>query len=105
MNMYARRVAFVLVSGLVLVLGCTPGAPTAPANQADSAAGGRVLTMSIAREPTFIAGLAPLPAQQASDFYVRMFNAFLDLYDDQGHAVPYLAEALPVLNTDSWIIL
>jgi peptide/nickel transport system substrate-binding protein len=33
-----------------------------------------------------------------------MFNAFLDLYDDQARPVPYLAEALPVLNTDSWTV-
>jgi peptide/nickel transport system substrate-binding protein len=33
-----------------------------------------------------------------------MLNAFLDLYDDQARPIPYLAEALPVLNTDSWIV-
>jgi len=62
----------------------------------------RTLTLSIAREPTFIAALAPLPSQQASDFYVRAFNAFLDLYDGDGRPVPYMAEALPALNTESW---
>jgi len=33
-----------------------------------------------------------------------MFNAFLDLYDGDDNPQPYLAEALPALNTDSWII-
>jgi len=61
-----------------------------------------VLTVSLPREPTFIAALAPLPSQQASDYYIRPFNAFLDLYDGQGRPVPYMAEALPQLNTDSW---
>jgi ABC-type transport system substrate-binding protein len=33
-----------------------------------------------------------------------MFNGFLDLYDGQGRPQPYLAEALPVLNSDSWTV-
>src|SRR5439155_9164076 len=32
----------------------------------------------------------------------RLFNAALSLIDDKGLSVPYLAEALPQLNTDSW---
>jgi peptide/nickel transport system substrate-binding protein len=60
--------------------------------------------VSIAVEPTFIAAFAPLPPGGASDFYQRMFNAYLDLYDDQARPVPYLAEALPALNTDSWTV-
>jgi peptide/nickel transport system substrate-binding protein len=32
----------------------------------------------------------------------RLFNASFDLIDDRGVAQPYLAEALPQLNTDSW---
>jgi peptide/nickel transport system substrate-binding protein len=104
--MQASRVV-VLTSVAVLVVGCTsagPAAPASPASQTGTPSGTRVLTMSIPREPTFIAALAPLPSQQASDFYVRAFNAFLDLYDDQGHPVPYMAEALPALNTDSWVV-
>ena len=101
--MHAFYVA-VLVSMAVLVAGCAPARPAAPASQATSPPAGRVLTASIAIEPTFIAAFAPLPPGGASDFYQRMFNAFLDLYDDQARPVPYLAEALPVLNTDSWTV-
>ncbi len=61
-----------------------------------------MLTASVALEPGFIAGLSPIPARNATDFDQRIFNAFLDLYDDQQRPLPYLAEALPVLNTDSW---
>jgi len=35
----------------------------------------------------------------------RLFNAGLDLLDDRTVAQPYLAEALPQLNTDSWRVL
>jgi len=106
--------AVLLLSLAVLVTGCATPSPSAPASspnqagtvsQASAPAAERVLTVSIAREPTFIAGLAPLPSQQASDFYVRMFNAFVDLVDDQNRPQPYLAEALPQLNTDTWTIL
>ena len=93
----------VVLSLAVVFVGCGPAAPTSPiVSQPAPAPEPRVLTVSIAREPTFIAALAPLPSQQASDFYVRPFNAFLDLYDGQGKPIPYMAEALPTLNTDSW---
>src|SRR5205823_10951488 len=74
------------------------------ASQASAPSGERVLTASILKEPEFIAAQAPIPSQNASDFYTRMFNAFLDLYDDRSRPLPYLAEALPVLNTESWIV-
>ena len=95
---------FAILLTALLFAGCTPAGPSSPnpASQPAPAPEQRVLTLSIAREPTFIAALAPLPSQQASDFYVRAFNAFLDLYDGQGKPVPYMAEALPALNTDTW---
>src|SRR3954451_9243307 len=108
--MHEFRLA-VLMIAMVLTASCAPGAPSSPASPASQAGSAsqvsaptapRVLTLSIAREPTFIAALAPLPSQQASDFYVRAFNAFLDLYDGDGRPVPYMAEALPALNTESW---
>src|SRR3954452_2818865 len=100
----------VLASMAVLIAACAPTAPTAPAVQssqpapASAPAAERVLTISILKEPDYIAAQAPLPSQNATDFYTRMFNAYLDLYDDQGSPLPYLAEALPQLNTDSWVV-
>jgi peptide/nickel transport system substrate-binding protein len=38
------------------------------------------------------------------DFTIRVFNAGLELVDDKGNVSPYMAEALPQLNTDSWRI-
>jgi peptide/nickel transport system substrate-binding protein len=60
--------------------------------------------MSVEREPNYISPLAPVAGLAATDFYQRMFSAFLDYYDDQGKALPYLAEALPELNTDTWTV-
>jgi peptide/nickel transport system substrate-binding protein len=107
--MHALRVV-VLVSMAVGMAGCAAAGPAATAgptgsgSRPASSSGERVLTMSIAIEPSYVAALAPLPPGGASDFYQRMFNAFLDLYDDQARPLPYMAEALPVLNTDSWTV-
>src|SRR5581483_7502640 len=51
-----------------------------------------------------IAGVAPTGGGFTSSFAVRPWNAILDIVDDRGVPHPYLAEALPQLNTDSWII-
>jgi peptide/nickel transport system substrate-binding protein len=97
-----------LLTALILLLAaCAPSAappPTSPGSQASAPPRERVLTASIMREPAFLAAQAPIPSQNATEFYTRMFNAYLDLYDDQGRALPYLAEALPQLNTDSWVV-
>src|SRR4051812_29217510 len=83
-----RALNVVVLWLMVLVASCAPAAPTpsspaGPASQASQPTSPRVLTASIPIEPTYIAALAPLPPGGASDFYQRMFNAFLDLYDDQ----------------------
>src|SRR5207248_2149205 len=44
---------------------------------------GKTLVMSIEREPNYISPLAPIAGLAATDFYQRMFSAFLDYYDDQ----------------------
>src|SRR5688572_15503965 len=37
-------------------------------------------------------------------FATRLFNAHLDQMDARANAQPYLAEALPKVNTDSWLV-
>src|SRR5688572_10471986 len=102
--------AAVLTSLAVLLVSCAPAPATGPsspagqARQAGSPTGGRALTMSIPTEPTYLGALVPLAPGGASDFYQRMFNAFLEFYDEKPQAHAYLAEALPVLNTDSWVV-
>ena len=90
---------------LILATSCTPAGPSAAVtNQAATPARERILTASIETEPNFIAGLAPMAGLGATDYWQRMFNAFLDLYTGEDQARPYLAEALPALNTDSWVV-
>ena len=47
--------------------------------------------------------LAPKVLQSNGTFNTaRLFNAALTLVDDEGNPRPYLAEALPQLNSDNW---
>jgi peptide/nickel transport system substrate-binding protein len=102
----AVRLIGVIAVATILLVSCAPAAPNAqPGNSAPAATPReRVLTASIEIEPNFIAGLAPLFGGVPTDFYQRMFNAFLDLYDEDDQPRPYLAEALPQLNTESWVV-
>ena len=103
-----RKPVWTSVLGLaVLVIACTP-ATTAPARStaeparpAAAAAPQRAFVMAIRLEPTSLS-LRP-PREVFSDVQDRaLFNADLAIADDRGTPVPYLAEALPVLNSDSW---
>lgn len=96
--------AMLITAAVSLIIGCAPAAPSRPDTALSAPMVQRVLNISIDKEPEFIAGLAPFPGLGATDFYQRMFNAFLDMYDDQGRPLPYLAEALPALNTESWVV-
>jgi peptide/nickel transport system substrate-binding protein len=71
--------------------------------QGSAALPGRTLVAAVRGEPD---GLAPRVIGQnlsiSSYLARRMFNADLALLDDQEEPHPYLAEALPQLNTDNW---
>src|SRR5438552_7172460 len=98
-----RMTALILLA--IMVTGCGPSGPTTQASQSSSSAPREhVLTVSIETEPSFLAGLAPIAGLAATDFWQRFFNAFLDIYDGDDHPQPYLAEALPALNTDTWTV-
>src|SRR5437868_3090992 len=100
----ARSASLVVLLAMV-VAGCAPAASsTQITSQAVETPRERVLTMSIETEPAFIAALSPMSGLAATDFWQRMFNAFLDLYDGDDNPQPYLAESLPKLNTESWVV-
>jgi peptide/nickel transport system substrate-binding protein len=107
MSMAAIRWGTMWTAAALLATSCvaagSPGS-SGPAGAPRPTSPERVLTMSIEREPNYISPLAPIAGLAATDFYQRLFSAFLDYYDDQGRALPYLAEALPELNTDSWTV-
>jgi peptide/nickel transport system substrate-binding protein len=97
---------------LVVLTACAPnsgsGQPAidsrrrAPGGEGRSS---RTLNSVIRVEPASLAS-KPLVATGISVAHVvRLFNAELDLQDGQERALPYLAEALPQLNTESWRVL
>src|SRR5436190_133839 len=93
---------------IVLALGlaaCAPG--TAPANQPSgqsqqAAAPSRALVAAVRVEPGSIATRALRTTGLALYLSKRLFNAELALLDGDGVPRPYLAEALPQLNTETW---
>ena len=100
--MQHRLVVFSALVAL-LVLSCSP--PTqdsrqSPAAPSDQPAPSRTLIVGHRYEMT---SLAPKVLQANGPISTtRLFNAALSMIDDDGRARPYLAEALPQLNTDSW---
>ncbi len=62
----------------------------------------RTLMAAIRTEPFSVAPRELEGGGVGLDFTIRAFNAGLELVDDKGGVSPYLAEALPQLNTDSW---
>src|SRR4051794_39779195 len=100
--MHWNRTVVALVALLALV-GCgqtsissAPSGASQPARTVPM----RTLVIVDRHEPI---DLAPkMLSQGGSGRVKRLFNAALALIDDRGTARPYLAEALPQLNTDSW---
>jgi len=101
--MRGLRKAFFLVG--ISILGCAPVAPSSsggvapPISQPQRAlvvAGGRE-PESLASKPLRDVGGAGLPRAA-----LRAFNAGLAIADERALSHPYLAEALPELNTESW---
>ena len=95
----------------LLVLGaCAPSSPqpggeAPPVASSASAGSDRTLIVGIGREPQNLAPFGPLASGLTPVVMsVRPFNAFLELVDDRGVARPYLAETLPALGTDSWLV-
>lgn len=103
-----RHVQCVLAFVAILLgVGCVPqGAPA----EGQRAGGGRpdappqspTLVMVLRSEPPSVASKPLRAAGLSVASATRLFNAELDYVDDRGTPHPYLAEALPQLNTDSW---
>jgi peptide/nickel transport system substrate-binding protein len=91
------------VLALILVAACAPQSSPeaqATADASSRARQSRVIVMAMRYEPT---DLAPkIISQGATEGVKRPFNAYLALMDGSGNPRPYLAEALPELNTESW---
>jgi peptide/nickel transport system substrate-binding protein len=94
-----------LVPLLALLTACTPSNPGAPRNiePQTSTPPERTLVVVARVEPTTLGANALGGGNPfGSGRITALFNASLDFRDVRGMPVPQLAEALPVLNTDSW---
>lgn len=97
------------IIGALLLTSCAPAARTGGGADgvqggAPSPAPGRARTLVLVGRSE-MPSLAPKAIQSlglTSSSQIRLFNAGLALSDDRGVPHPYLAEALPQLNTDSW---
>ncbi len=78
----------------------SPGASNAGGTSAPTST--RTLRIVIRSEPGSIAGTLLIPSGITTTTERRIFNASLVLLDDNSKPRPYLAEALPQLNSDSW---
>src|SRR5205823_1484694 len=99
-----QRVAALAMLWL-LVAACSSGAPTSnpqAIDQAPARTGPTTLRSILKVEPASLAK-KPLEGSGISiDHGTSLFNATLDQLDGQEVPRPYLAEALPALNTDTW---
>jgi peptide/nickel transport system substrate-binding protein len=97
------RPALVLALLTLILSGCAPAPSqtTGPAGGAQQPVRqNRTLTMAVRDE---VANLAPkVPGSSGPLITKRLFSAALSLIDGAGATQPYLAEALPQLNSDTW---
>ena len=93
----------------ITLAACAPAAGT-PSGQAPGGADGsqatpsRTLTIIVGAEPRSLALKALGQAGVTLATSRRLFNGALTIIDAKGDPLPYLAESLPQLNTESWRI-
>jgi peptide/nickel transport system substrate-binding protein len=98
----------IILCGAVLMSLTVSCAPIPDQRQSSGPPGGeptqnRTLVVAHRYEPS---NLAPKVLQSNGTFNTaRLFNAALSLIDDEGLPRPYLAEALPQLQTNTWRLL
>ncbi len=100
------RFAFpVIVTTLSMLIlsACAPGQPR-PSGSAPTAEtrAPSMMVVAVRGEPPSIAAKPVVDFTNALARPAALFNANLDFVDEREHPQPYLAEALPQLNTDTW---
>src|SRR5438093_315735 len=101
LRLMARPV--VVLTCMLVLGGCAPSSgPGASTPAGQRAAPARPLSILVGREPLSLSLKALGQALSTIASTRRLFNATLTLIDAGGTPHPYLAEALPQLNTDSW---
>jgi peptide/nickel transport system substrate-binding protein len=100
-------IALQLALMVVAVSGCAVPAsrPSTPSSAGPAANAGRTLVMASWVEPTSLSQKEVPVSGAANDGGARApFNAGLTAIDAAERVVPYLAEAVPELNTESWTV-
>ncbi len=107
-----RRTNIALLLAIAaLIAACAPASP-APSQTATSGGGSqaaaprvnRTLTIVGRGEPPSVAARSLQPFSASIAGPIRLFNAMLDYVDENEVPRPYLVEALPQINTDTWRI-
>ncbi|MPZ15652.1 MAG: hypothetical protein GEU73_14725 [Chloroflexi bacterium] len=106
-NMWHAPILRLALLAALAITACAPagqpaGAPGATGGDQASGASSRTLAVAIRVEPPTVATRPLETAGIALYLPSRMFNAEVALFDNNGSAHPYLAEALPQLNSESW---
>src|SRR5689334_7542991 len=95
-----------LAVAVIVLTGCASGAPAGGSQRGGDAprvaseAGPRTLKMVVRYEVSDLASKISGPSSPS--LTRRAFNAALALADGKGDIQPYLASALPQLDTESW---
>jgi peptide/nickel transport system substrate-binding protein len=85
------------------LLACAPPATPVPGPGAVAGAQpGQAKSIALGVRYELISGQSKALNNSSSDVQKRLFNASLALMDGKGQLHPYLTEALPQLNSDSW---
>jgi peptide/nickel transport system substrate-binding protein len=99
----------VLLTSVALLVSCA--APAGPSTSSSASTDGstpratRALVFALRVEPIYLTTKGLQTSAATITTTVRLFNAGLAYRDDEGRFNPYLAEALPQLNTDTWRVL
>lgn len=96
--------------GMLFCLALASCAPATPRATQQSEGGAqpaasmpqRTLVVIVRGELPSLAAKALVPYSGSLDPPKRIFNGMLDFIDEKAESHPYLAEALPQLNTDTW---
>jgi hypothetical protein len=91
------------VSAICILTACAgPARPTESGAPGSAPQPQRTLVLITRQEAPSVSGTSLVPGAFTTNGQRRPFNAWLTYADADDTPLPYLAEALPQLNSDSW---
>jgi peptide/nickel transport system substrate-binding protein len=93
----------IAITAVLIVAACAPATPRPAQGDIGGAKSdqSKTLVLAVRGEPAALSGKEFIEGLGVANTK-RLFNANLALIDDRENAAPYLAEALPQLDTDTW---